>query len=227
MMTMSWPLMSGFRLTPLLLQVILIHMMSQEPGSSSPTHGKPHLELLEVINWPPLVWIIVIILTIEIIFGMLMFPFQTVWLYINWLVGLPSYSTRKIRISVKANAYLDQWRPIYPIELREYAQYGASFQNTGYFSGVPVFDQNGARSQAYLPAAFEPYRKTNRNSILFQFLRYWQKIQLSILWMFCNRKVCWERHIKVLLKANYYVGQAQYIPVYTTSEIKGISISWW
>jgi hypothetical protein len=31
-----------------------------------------------------------------------------------------------------------------------------SFQNTGYFSGVPVFDQNGARSQAYLPAAFEP-----------------------------------------------------------------------
>jgi hypothetical protein len=33
------------------------------------------------------------------------------------------------------------------------------------------------------------------------------------------------RHIKVLLKANYYVGQAQYIPVYTTSEIKGISIS--
>jgi hypothetical protein len=59
---------------------------------------------------------------------------------------------------------IDQWRPIYPIELREYAQYGASFQNTGYFSGVPVFDQNGARSQAYLPAAFEPYEKTNRNS---------------------------------------------------------------
>jgi hypothetical protein len=23
-------------------------------GASSPTHGKPHLELLEVINWPPL-----------------------------------------------------------------------------------------------------------------------------------------------------------------------------
>jgi hypothetical protein len=48
--------MSGFRLTPLLLQVILIHMMSQEPlGHLVQLHGKPHLELLEVINWPPLV----------------------------------------------------------------------------------------------------------------------------------------------------------------------------
>jgi hypothetical protein len=46
----------GFRLTPLLLQVILIHMMSQEPlGHLVQLHGKPHLELLEVINWPPLV----------------------------------------------------------------------------------------------------------------------------------------------------------------------------
>jgi hypothetical protein len=35
--------------------------------------------------------------------------------------------------------------------------------------------------------------------------------------MFC-RKVCWERHIKEADKA-YYVGQ---IPVYTTSEIKGV-----
>jgi hypothetical protein len=61
-----------------------------------------------------------------------------------------------------------------PIELREYAQYGASFQNTGYFSGVPVFDQNGARSQAYLPAAFEPYERQTEIPILllFQFLRY-------------------------------------------------------
>jgi hypothetical protein len=36
-------------------------------------------------------------------------------------------------VSVKANAYLDQWRPIYPIELREYA-IRTSFQNNGYFS---------------------------------------------------------------------------------------------
>jgi hypothetical protein len=84
------------------------------------------------------------------------FFFKRVWLSSIGSEVLPSYSTKNTEISVKANAYLDQWRPIYPIELREYAQYGASFQNTGYFSGVPVFDQNGARSQAYLPAALNP-----------------------------------------------------------------------
>jgi hypothetical protein len=48
-----------------------------------------------------------------------------------------------------------------------------SFQNTGYFSGVPVFDQNGARSQAY-PAAFETYERQTEipTPLLFQFLRY-------------------------------------------------------
>jgi hypothetical protein len=102
------------------------------------------------------------------------------------------YSTRNTEISVKANAYLDQWRPIYPIELREYAQYGASFQNTGYFSGVPVFDQNGARSQAYLPAAFEPYEKTNRNPILllFQFSDIDKKDSIIHFMDVLQQKVC-------------------------------------
>jgi hypothetical protein len=106
------------------------------------------------------------------------------------------FNEKNTEISVK-NAYLDQWRPIYPIELREYAQYGASFQNTGYFSGVPVFDQNGARSQAYLPAAFEPTKR--QTEILFCFYFSFSDIDKRfnyLFWMFCNRKVCWERHIK-------------------------------
>jgi hypothetical protein len=147
-------------------------MMSQEPlGHLVQLHGKPHLELLEVINWP------------GVNYSHNSDNRNNIWnadvsneydyTSIGFEVGLPSYSTRKKIISVKANAYLDQWRPIYPIELREYAQYGASFQNTGYFSGVPVFDQNGARSQAYLPAAFEPYERQTEIPILllFQFLR--------------------------------------------------------
>jgi hypothetical protein len=64
-----------------------------------------------------LVWITVIILTIEIIFGMLMFPFQTSMiihqLVSRWFTKL--FNEKNTEISVKANAYLDQWRPIYPI----------------------------------------------------------------------------------------------------------------
>jgi hypothetical protein len=137
------------------------------------------------------------------------------------------FNEKNTEISVKANAYLDQWRPIYPIELREYAQYGASFQNTGYFSGVPVFDQNGARSQDYRPAAFEPYDKTNRNSYsaslsVSQILT--KKIQLSIFMDVLQQEgLLGTPYQRVYFadKANYYVGQAQYIPVYTTSENKG------
>jgi hypothetical protein len=37
------------------------------------------------------------------------------------------FNEKNTEISVKANAYLDQWRPIY-IELREYAQYRPVFR---------------------------------------------------------------------------------------------------
>jgi hypothetical protein len=48
-----------------------------------------------------------------------MFPFQTSMI-IHQLEG-KLFNEKNTEISVKANAYLDQWRPIYPIELREYA----------------------------------------------------------------------------------------------------------
>jgi hypothetical protein len=113
--------------------------MSQEPlGHLVQLHGKPHLELLEVINWPPLVWIIVTPDNRNNIWNAdVSFSNEYDYTSIDSEVGLPLFNEKNTEISVKANAYLDQWRPIYPIELREYAQYGASFQNTGYFSGVP------------------------------------------------------------------------------------------
>jgi hypothetical protein len=63
------------------------------------------------------------------------------------------FNEKNTEISIKANAYLDQWRPIYPTELHEYAKYGANFQSNGFFSGVPVLDQNGTTSNGYLPSA--------------------------------------------------------------------------
>jgi hypothetical protein len=47
-----------------------------------------------------------------------MFPFQT---YDYTSIDGKLFNEKNTEISVKANAYLDQWRPIYPIELREYA----------------------------------------------------------------------------------------------------------
>jgi hypothetical protein len=58
-----------------------------------------------------------------------MFPFQTSMIIHQLVseVGLPSYSTRKYR-NKQANALFRSMETYLPIELREYAQYGAVFR---------------------------------------------------------------------------------------------------
>ena len=72
---------------------------------------------------------------------------------------------KNTEIDLKANVYLDQWRPIYPTELHEYSKYGANFLNQGYFSGVTVYNENGiSATETYLPTKFKDLALTNRNS---------------------------------------------------------------
>ena len=138
------------------------------------------------------------------------------------------FNEKNTEISIKANAYLDQWRPIYPTELHEYAKYGANFKNNGFFSGVSIIDQNGATSNGYLPSAFKPYDKSNRNSysasISFSQILT-KKIQMSVFMDVLQQEgLLGTPYQRVYFadKANYYIGQSQYIPVYTTSENKGV-----
>lgn len=74
------------------------------------------------------------------------------------------FNDKNTELNLKANAYLDQWRPIYPTELHEYGNYGINFLNQGYFSGVTIFNQNGTPTNSYLPSAFQPVSGVNRNS---------------------------------------------------------------
>ena len=71
------------------------------------------------------------------------------------------FNDKNTELSLKANVYLDQWRPIYPTELHEYSNYGANFLNQGYFSGVTILNQNGQATSDYLPVAFETIDKVN------------------------------------------------------------------
>lgn len=59
------------------------------------------------------------------------------------------FNNKNSEISVKANAYLDQWRPIYPKELQ--------------IRPGNVYDQNGNSSLSYNPNFIE-WESTNRNS---------------------------------------------------------------
>jgi len=93
------------------------------------------------------------------------------------------FNQKNTELSLKANVYLDQWRPILPTELHEYDKYGSSFLNNGYFSGITVYDQSGLATNAYLPSQFKDIQSVNRNSysLSFSFSQILtKKLQLSL-----------------------------------------------
>ncbi|NRT14728.1 hypothetical protein HNP99_001072 [Flavobacterium sp. 28A] len=138
------------------------------------------------------------------------------------------FNQKNTEISIKANAYLDQWRPIYPTELSEYGKYGINFQNQGYLKGVAILDQNGNATTDYLPTAFKSYDKTNRNSysasISFSQILT-RKIQMSVFMDILQQEgLLGTPYQRVYFadKANYYIGQSQYIPVYNSEQNVGV-----
>jgi hypothetical protein len=133
------------------------------------------------------------------------------------------FNDKNSEISVKSNIYLDNWKIIYPTELHQYETYGTSFLTSGYFTGVTVLDQNGVASRAYLPNTFKPWTSTARNSYSAS-VSFSQvvstKSQFSIFFDVLQQQgqlsTPYQR-VYFADKANYYIGQARYIPVYTSA----------
>lgn len=138
------------------------------------------------------------------------------------------FNDKNIELSVKANVYLDQWRPIYPTELHEYSKYGNNFLNQGYFSGVTVLDQNGQASANFIPSAFTTISAVNRNSYSasFGFSQVLsKKLQVSLFFDLLQQQGLLStpyHRIYFADKANYYIGQAQYIPNYESDRNVGV-----
>ncbi|QBN17556.1 DUF3570 domain-containing protein [Flavobacterium nackdongense] len=138
------------------------------------------------------------------------------------------FNDKNTELSLKANVYLDQWRPIYPTELHEYSKYGNDFLNQGYFSGVTVLDQNGQATTNYIPLAFETISSVNRNSYSasFGFSQVLsKKLQVSLFFDVLQQQGLLStpyHRIYFADKANYYIGQAQYIPDYESETNVGV-----
>lgn len=135
------------------------------------------------------------------------------------------FNDKNSEVSFKVNAYLDQWRPIYPTELHEYAKYGSNFLNSGFFTGVTVYDQNGNASTSYLPSDFTNWNGTNRNSYAasFGFSQVaTKKMQFSVFLDILSQTGMLStpyQRVYFADKANYYIGQSAYIPYYLNSSI--------
>lgn len=136
------------------------------------------------------------------------------------------FNEKNSEVSLKASAYLDKWRAIYPTELHEYAKYGPNFQNTGYFQDVDVFDQNGIKSSSYLPSQFKEFSSENRNSyaVSLGFSQIMTKnlqvsVFLDVLFQQGLLSTPYQR-MYFADKGNYYIGETRNIPIYTSSANK-------
>lgn len=126
------------------------------------------------------------------------------------------FNNKNSEISVKANAYLDQWRPIYPIEFRQ-------FSNISPY----IYDQNGNNSNAYTNQ-FTPWNSNGRNSYSasFSFSQVLTKnTQFSLFFDILDQEGKLSTPYQRMYfadKANYFVGDPQYIPVYQSAANKGV-----
>ena len=138
------------------------------------------------------------------------------------------FNDKNSEINLKVNAYLDQWRPIYPTELNEYSKNGPDFLNQGFFNGVPVLNQNGQATGDYLPSAFETITSVDRNSYsasvgFSQVVS--KKLQFSVFFDVLKQQGLLStpyHRIYFADKDNYYIGQAQYIPEYQNQSNVGV-----
>lgn len=126
------------------------------------------------------------------------------------------FNDKNSELSIKGNVYLDQWRPIYPIEFREL-----------YSLRPYIYDQNGNYSSAYVNQ-FTSWTSTGRNSYSasFSFSQILtKKSQLSVFFDILQQEGKLSTPYQRMYfadKANYYVGDPQYIPVYETTANNGV-----
>lgn len=140
------------------------------------------------------------------------------------LTGL--FNEKNTEIGLKGSVFLDTWKPIYPTELREYHDYGSTFQSNGYFKGVTIMNQSGATSTAYLPSGFKEWDQNGRDSYtlsLFLSQIITQKLQMALFFDVVSQQGSLStpyHRIYFADKPNYYIGYASYIPYYTSPDNK-------
>ncbi len=139
------------------------------------------------------------------------------------------FNQQNTELSIKGAVYLDQWAVIYPTELNEYSLHGGDFLNSGYFSGVEIYDQDmNVTTDAYNPAAFSSMGNSNRNSYtaslgFSQILS--RNLQISVFMdLIVQNGLLSTPYQRVYFKdrSNYFIGQSSDIAYYETTANDGV-----
>lgn len=142
------------------------------------------------------------------------------------------FNQQNTEVAIKGNIFLDQWRPVYPTEIKSYNETNGNLFR-GFFDGVSILDQNGNPIDKSSANAWKPYntelvidkgRNTYTGSISFSQILS-KKMQFSVFadivmqngWLSNPMQRVYFKN-----RPNFYIGKANDISSYTTTSNKGV-----
>jgi len=138
------------------------------------------------------------------------------------------FNEKNTEITVGAQVYLDKWRPQYPTEIKTYFETGGDL-NADFFEGVPILDQDGNPTDKTGDNTWKPVTKSliqnkNRNTYVFSLSLAQivsKRAQMAIM-TDITYQTGWlgnpMQRVYFADRPNYYIGNPDHIPIYTTPE---------
>ena len=143
------------------------------------------------------------------------------------------FNEKNSEISISGQAYIDNWLPKYPTELDTYVEVDGNL-NSGFFQGITIWDQNGNSTEGnelstWSPVnGFELIKDKGRNtySVSGSFSQIInKKAQFSIFFDLVKQDGWLANPMQRVYfgdRDNYYIGNPESIPNYTSSTNKNV-----
>jgi len=142
------------------------------------------------------------------------------------------FNKKNTEFSVKANIYLDNWKPAYPTELDSYLDDNQNL-NDGHFQGIDILDQNGNIIDKNSSTIWTPFKSTliddtsrNTYSVSVSFSQILsKKSQLSLFFDLVQQNGWLGNPMQRVYfsdRDNYFIGNASSIPNYTSPTNKDV-----
>ena len=142
------------------------------------------------------------------------------------------FNQKNTEFGIKANIYLDNWRPEYPTEIKTYFENGGNLNNN-FFEGTNILDQYGNIINKSSPNAWKPYqnkliddKKRNTYSSTISLSQILSKTTQLSIFSDIVYQTGWlanpMQRVYFADKANFYIGTGTSIPFYTEERNKDV-----
>ncbi len=141
------------------------------------------------------------------------------------------FNEKNTEMHIGAQAYIDFWNPKYPTELDSYLEAGGNLNN-GFFRGITIWDENGAPihpvGEMWNPENFSLISNKGRNTFsttlgFSQILSKKAQFSLSLDIVYQQGWLANPmQRVYFADKKNYFIGNPESIPIYTSPENKDV-----